>query len=160
LANVRIAMLVGVLMGSMPAKSDAHHLVGLRMTVTLDQVNIEHAELSHRRVGQVDELRIVYDADSIDPSTHRVKLINFQHLVDGEYMPSEPDPVAMPVADAWLDLGKQPYRLHLRAVTTRAEPIVIEADELTQRLTIRSEQNLAEVLLSGPYRIDPTPSKL
>ncbi len=153
-------MLAGAVLGSVPANSNAQHLVGLRMTVTLDQVSTGHAELAHRRVGQIDQLRIVYDTDAIDPSTHRVKLVNFQHLIDGHYLPAEPDPMVMPVADAWLDLAKRPYRLHLHAETTREEPIVIEADEFTRRLTIRSLDSSAEVLLAGHYRIDPTPSSL
>jgi hypothetical protein len=135
----------------------AHHLVMLNMTVTLDQVAADRAELKAMRVGHVDRLRIVYDADAVDPGTQRVALLNFQHYLHGRYTPARPDPVAMPMSDAWLDLGQRPYRMHLRAAVVHGSPILIEVDETSRRLTIRPQDQPQAVLISGPYEIDPTP---
>ena len=87
------------------ALATEHRLVMLNMQVTLDQVSPERGESAHTKVGQIDELRLVYDPATVDPRTHRVHLINFQHLMDGHYSPSKPDPIAMPMTDAWLDVG-------------------------------------------------------
>jgi len=139
------------------APSAEHRSIMLNMEVTLDQVSRERAVAAHTRIGQVDRLRIVYDPAAVDPSTHRVPLLNFQHLVDGKYAPAEPDPVGMPMNDAWLDLGARPYRLHLRAAVVHGSPILIEVNEVSRRLTIHPQSDLESVLISGTYRIDPTP---
>jgi hypothetical protein len=144
------------LMGSQ-AVSAEHGLVMLDVKVTLDQVSQERSEAAHTKIGQVDRLRVVYDPTAIDPSTHRVALLNFQHLVDGHYEPSAPDPVAMPMTDAWLDLGARPYRMHLKAAVVHGSAILIEVDEVTRRLTIHPQNDPHAVLISGPYQIDPTP---
>jgi hypothetical protein len=125
----------------------------LNLYVTLDQV----AEGERSKIGDVDHMRVVYDANALDPLTRRVRLINLQHFTGGAFDPPHPDPVMMPMNDAWLDLGSTPYRLHYRAAVTHGKPIVIEFDETTQRLSIRSQQPPAPVLISGPYRFDPTP---
>jgi hypothetical protein len=125
----------------------------LNLYVTLDQV----AEGERSKIGDVDRMRIIYDANAIDPATRRVRLINLQHFIGGAFNPPHPDPVMMPMSDAWLDLSSTPYRLHYRAAVTHGKPIVIEFDETARRLSIRSQQPSAQVLISGPYRIDPTP---
>lgn len=76
------------------------HLVMLNMAVTLDQEAGDRAELKAMKVGHVDRLRIVYDADAVDPGTHRVALLNFQHYLHGRFTPERPDPLAMPMSDA------------------------------------------------------------
>jgi hypothetical protein len=140
-----------------PATGADHQLVMLNVQVTLDRVSQERSEAAHTKVGQIDRLRIVYDPTAVDPATHRVPLINFQHLVDGHYEPAKPDPVAMPMPDAWLDLSTKPYRLHLKAAVVHGSPILIEVDEVTRRLTIHPQSDRYSVLISGPYQIDPTP---
>jgi hypothetical protein len=144
------------LLASRAAGAD-HQLVMLKVQVTLDRVSQERSEAAHTKVGQVDRLRIVYDPATVDPATHRVVLLNFQHLVDGHYEPATPDPVAMPMTDAWLDLSTKPYRMHLKAAVVHGSPILIEVDEVTRRLTIHPQNDLHSVLISGPYQIDPTP---
>jgi hypothetical protein len=61
------------------------------------------------------------------------------------------------MSDAWLDLGRRPYRMHLRAAVVHGSPILIEVDEASGRLTIRPQDQPQAVLISGPYAIDPTP---
>jgi len=154
---VAAAALLFVLSGASAAGA-GHDLVMLNVLVTLDQVSPERGEAAHTTVGQIDRLRIAYDPAAVDPTTHRVPLVNFQHLVDGHYEPSKPDPVAMPMTDAWLDLSTKPYRMHLKAAVIHGSPILIEVDETTRRLTIRPQNDLHAVLISGPYQIDPTPT--
>jgi hypothetical protein len=139
------------------AGNAAVHPVALQMTVTLDQVTPDLDKVGERTVGQVDQLRIVYDANEVDPKTKRVKLLNFQHLIDGRYAPPKPDPVMMPMSDAWLDLSTLPYRMHLKAAVIHGTPIIIEVDENTRRLAIRPQEHTDEILIAGPYVIDPTP---
>ncbi len=125
----------------------------LNMTVTLD----EAAPGQPGKVGGVDHLRIVYDANAADPKTKRVKLLNLQHFNGGEYSPPAPDPALMPTDDAWLDTSSLPYRLHYRASVVHGQPIIIEFDENSLRLTIRPQQNPAATLESGNCHIDPAP---
>jgi hypothetical protein len=153
---VAATALLLVLLGSR-ATGAGHELIMLDVQVTLDQVSPERGAAAHTTVGQIDRLRIVYDPAAVDPSTHRVPLLNFQHLVDGRYEPSKPDPIAMPMTDAWLDLSTKPYRMHLKAAVVHGSPILIEVDEDTRRLTIHPQSDLRSVLISGPYHIDPTP---
>jgi hypothetical protein len=151
-----LALIAGVTLLFAMARSDAAAAPAytlLNLYVTLDQV----AEGERSKIGDVDRMRIIYDANAIDPATRHVRLINLQHFVGGAFNPPHPDPVMMPMTDAWLDLSSTPYRLHYRAAVTHGKPIVIEFDEIAQRLSIRSQQPPAEVLISGPYRIDPTP---
>jgi hypothetical protein len=125
----------------------------LNLYVTLDQV----AEGERSKIGDVDHMRVIYDANAIDPVTRRVRLINLQHFIAGVFNPPHPDPAVMPMNDAWLELGSTPYRLHYRAAVTHGKPIVIEFDESAGRLSIRSQQPPGQILISGPYRIDPIP---
>jgi hypothetical protein len=133
------------------------HPVALAMTVTLDQVTTDLDKAGERTVGQVDQLRIIYDANAVDPRTKRVKLLNFQHLIDGRYAPPKPDPVMMPLTDAWLDMSALPYRLHFKAAVTHGTPILIDVDETARRLAIRPQEHPDDILIAGPYVIDPTP---
>lgn len=133
------------------------HPVALAMTVTLDQVTTDLDKAGERTVGQVDQLRIVYDANAVDPRTKHVKLLNFQHLIDGRYAPPKPDPVMMPLTDAWLDMSALPYRLHFKAAVTHGTPILIDVDEMTRRLAIHPQAHPDEILIAGPYVIDPAP---
>lgn len=125
----------------------------LNMTVTLDAV----AAGQPGKIGDIDRLRIVYDANAVDPHTKRVKLLNLQHFIGGRYNPPAPDPAVMPTADAWLDTGSVPYRLHYRAAVMHGRPILIEFDENTRRLTIRPQEDPSATLESGPYHIDAEP---
>jgi hypothetical protein len=124
----------------------------LNMAVTLDEV----APGQPGRIGDVDHLRLVYDANAVDPRTKRVRLLNLQHDTGGHYMPPAPDPVSMPTADSWLDLSASPYRLHYRAAVVHGRPIIIEFDEQLHRLTIHPQDDPTATLISGPYAIDPT----
>ena len=138
------------------AARKTRHIVMLSMTVTLDQVSTERSKAAGAKIGDVDRLRLVYDANAVDPRTHRVALLNFQHFVDGRYMPVKPDPVMMPLDDAWLDVGARPYRLHFRAAVVHGDAIIIEADENTQRLVIHPQRQPDQVIIAGPYAIDST----
>jgi hypothetical protein len=151
-------VLIGASLAAWPSPAPVtHRLVLLNVTVTLDQVDAAHGAAAHAAVGQVDRVRIVYDADAVDPVTHRVRLLNFQHGIDGHYLPPRPDPVMMPMTDAWLDLGTRPYRMHFKAAVVHGDPILIDVDESTRRLTIHPQAQPSAVLISGPYVIDPTP---
>jgi uncharacterized protein GlcG (DUF336 family) len=125
----------------------------LNMRVTLQEV----APGQHSKVGDVDQVRLVYDANDIDPKTKRVKLINMQHFINGKWSPAPVDPVFMPTDDAWLDTGSLPYRLHFKASVVHGEPIIIDANETTLTLAIHPQQDRAANLQSGHYDIDPTP---
>jgi hypothetical protein len=125
----------------------------LNMTVTLDQA----AAGEPGKVGDVDHLRLVYDANQIDSKTQRVKLLNFQHLMNGKWLPAAPDAVMMPTDDSWLDTGTVPYRLHFKARVVHGKPIVIDVSEDSRRLTIRPQTEPMAILESGAYVIDPTP---
>jgi hypothetical protein len=125
----------------------------LNMYVTLDQI----AAGESSQIGDVDRMRVVYDANAIDPVSRRVKVINLQHFIGGAFNPPHPDATVMPMSDAWLDLRSVPYRLHYRAAVTHGKPVLIEVDEITRRLSIRSQQLPDQVLISGTYGFDPTP---
>jgi hypothetical protein len=143
------------------APADAAHRsarrVALIMYVTLDQVAAASGD-AHGKVGDVDRIRLTYDATAVDPTTHRVKLVNFQHWQNGRWRPTHPDPVMMPVDDSWLDLGQTPYRLHLEAAVVHGDPIIIDVDETAQRLTIHPQSDPTAVVISGRYRIDARPA--
>jgi hypothetical protein len=123
------------------------------MDVAIDQV----APGERTRVGDHDKIRVVYDDSTIDPKTRRVKLLNMQHFIGGRYQPAHPDPVFMPMGDAWLDLSVSPYAMHFRAQVVHGKPILIDVNEKTRRLSIRSQTDPGQILLSGLYRIDPRP---
>jgi hypothetical protein len=152
-------VLAGVLLCAAAAHAPAHDWVMLNMSVTLDQVAQGRPALKNMAVGHVDKLRIVYDADAVDPHSRRVALLNFQHYQHGKYEPAEPDPRAMPMTDAWLDLSEQPYRMHLKAAVVHGTPIIIDVDSDARRLTIHPQDRPDDVLISGPYVIDPTPHR-
>jgi hypothetical protein len=127
--------------------------IGLNLYVTLDQV----AAGEGSQIGDVDSLRVIYDANAIDLVTKHVNIINLQHFIGGKFNPPHPDALVMPTNEAWLDLSTVPYRLHYRAQVTHGKPLVIEIDESSRRLTIRPQQPSGEVLVSGTYGFDPTP---
>jgi len=127
----------------------------LNMAVTLDVV----APGQPGKVGDVDRLRIVYDATAVDPKTMRVKLLNLQHFTGGRYIPPAPDPAVMPVDDAWLDMSSIPYRLHYRAAVVHGQPIIIEFDASSRRLTIHPQSDPTATLESGIYSIDTKPAQ-
>ncbi|HEY1314111.1 MAG TPA: hypothetical protein VGE92_09540 [Steroidobacteraceae bacterium] len=139
------------------ADSPPVRIVMLNMAVTLDYVGTERSKAAATKVGDIDRLRIVYDAAAVDPTTHRVRLLNLQHFIAGHYSPAAPDPRIMPLDDAWLDLGVTPYRLHFRAAVVHGDPIIIDIDEVSRRLTIHPQQHPQEAIISGPYAIDSTP---
>jgi hypothetical protein len=159
--NTRPAALVAAVLGAVLAfAADADspaRIVMLNMAVTLDYVSAERSKAAPTKVGDIDRLRIVYDAAAVDPNTHRVRLLNLQHFIAGHYSPAAPDPRMMPLDDAWLDLGVTPYRLHFRAAVVHGDPIIIDIDEVSRRLTIHPQQHPQEAIISGPYAIDSTP---
>jgi hypothetical protein len=140
------------------AEPKTRHIVMLSMTVTLDQVSEERSKAAGAKIGDVDRLRLVYDANAVDPGTHRVALLNFQHFIGGQFTPVKPDPKMMPLDDAWLDVGARPYRLHFRAAVVHGDAIIIEADENTQRLVIHPQRQPDQIIIAGPYAIDSTPT--
>jgi hypothetical protein len=123
------------------------------MDVAIDQV----APGERSRVGDHDKIRVVYDDSAIDPKSRRVKLLNMQHFIGGGYQPAHPDSVFMPMTDAWLDLSVAPYAMHFRANVVHGKPILIEVNEQTRRLSVRSQSDPGQILLSGLYLIDPRP---
>jgi hypothetical protein len=125
----------------------------LNMTVALDSV----APGQRSKVGDVDQVRLVFDANAMDPKTKRVKLTNMQHFIGGKWLPAAVDPVMMPTDDAWLDTSALPYRLHFKAHVVHGQPIIIDADEHTMNLAIHPQQDPTSNLQSGHYEIDPTP---
>jgi hypothetical protein len=125
----------------------------LNMQVTLEQV----APGERSKVGDIDRVRLVYDANAMDPKTKRVKLANMQHFIGGKWLPAAADPVMMPTNDSWLDTSTLPYRLHFKARVVHGQPIIIDADENTWTLTIHPQNDPAAILESGHYEIDPTP---
>lgn len=125
----------------------------LDMEVAVDRVAAGEQET----VGTHDKLHLVFDASQIDPATRRVPLLNMQHLLRGRYLPAHPDPIAMPMSDAWLDLGREPHGLHFKASVVHGKPILIEADERTHRLSIHPQDHPETVLVGGEYHIDPRP---
>ena len=151
-----LAMLLLTLIGP-PARAQhaPHRFVALAMSVTLDTVGPPDGSSPARHVGEIDHLRLVFDADAISPVTKRVPILNLQHLTPAGFDPPRPDPVRMPVTDAWLDLSEVPYRVHFKAAVTHGAPIVIEFDDRTRRLSIRSQGQPGDVRLAGPYWIDP-----
>jgi len=125
----------------------------LNMDVAIDQV----APGEQAQVGSHDRLHLVFDASDIDAASGRVPLLNMQHLINGEYQPAHPDPIFMPMSDAWLELGQEPIALHFRGSVVHGKPILIEADERTHRLTIHPQERPQDVLISGQYTIDARP---
>lgn len=156
--TIRRILLCGMLLAAIDVRAAQHqaaHIVALTMWVTLDRVAAGPGGARNGKVGDVDRIRLTYDADAVDPTTQRVKLLNFQHLMNGKYMPPRPDPLLMPVTDSWLDISQVPFRLHFKAAVVHGEPIVIDADENTRRLTIYRQGEPSAILRSGPYRIEP-----
>jgi hypothetical protein len=127
--------------------------LALQMDVAIDRA----APGEPDSVGSHDTLHLVFDASAIDPRTYRVPLTNMQHLIKGKYLPAHPDSVFMPVTDSWLDLSAEPYTLHFKALVVHGKPIVIEANEHTHRLAIHPQDHPEDVLIAGPYQIDPRP---
>jgi hypothetical protein len=153
LPNARVIALL-LTVGALDCAAHAARLSAitmLNMTVTLDEV----APGQPGKVGDVDRLRIVYDASAVDPATKQVKLLNLQHFTGGRYFPPAPDPTQMPTDDSWLDTSSTPYRLHYKASVTHGQAIIIEFDENSYRLTIHPQQDPTATLESGVYRIDP-----
>ena len=140
--------------GGISCGAHAPAITMLNMTVTLDEV----APGQPSKVGDVDKLRIVYDANAVDPKTRRVKLLNMQHFTGGRYSPPVPNPAMMPMDDSWLEVSSVPFRLHYRARVVHGQPIIIDVDENTRRLTIHPQNNAEATWISGPYAIDPAPS--
>ena len=155
LITVSLAALLCLTAG---AESKARRIVMVSMTVTLDQVSPERSKAAGVKIGDVDRLHLVYDANAVDPRTHRVALLNFQHFDGGQYTPLKPDPKMMPLDDAWLDVGARPYRLHFRAAVVHGDAIIIEADESTLRLIIHPQRQPDQIIIAGAYAIDSTPT--
>ena len=126
----------------------------LNMQVTLEQV----VPGQRSKVGDIDRVRLIFDANAMDPKTKRVKLANLQHFIGGKWFPAAADPVMMPTNDSWLDTSTLPYRLHFKAYVVHGQPIIIDVDENTRSLAIHPQNDPAAILQSGPYEIDPTPN--
>ncbi len=131
-------------------------IVARTVHVIIDQVGPTHTS----DMGKDHEARIFYDDATVDPITHRVKILHEQHTP--MMIPKHPDPVVMPVANAWLDLGSKPLRYHLAASPgveclpgNRAmwKPYAIVFDEDTHRMTIRTQET-GELELSGKYSVE------
>lgn len=131
-------------------------IVARTIHVIIDQAGPTHGS----DMGKDHEARVFYDDSMIDPVTHRVKILHEQHTP--MMIPKHPDPVVMPVANAWLDLGSKPYRYHLAASPgveciaggrTLWKPYSIVFDENTHRMTIRT-QATGDLELSGKYEVE------
>jgi hypothetical protein len=121
--------------------------------VAVDQVAAGEQE----KVGDHDKVRIVYDHSELDPKTQRAGLKNLQHFIMGKWQPEHPDPIMMPMDDAWVDLSAHPYAVHFRAKVTHGKTIIIDLDEHTRRLSIRSQTDPSLVLMSGNYHVESKP---
>jgi hypothetical protein len=157
--SLPVVVLLLASLGAQAARAphSPHRIVALAMSVTIDTVGPPDGTSPERHVGEIDHLRLVFDERAIDPVTKRVPLLNLQHLTPAGFDPPRPDPVRMPMTDAWLDLSAQPYRVHYSAAVTHGTPILIEFDDRTRRLSIRSPGAASGVRLAGPYVIDPAP---
>jgi len=152
-------MLALCLIAERPVAAAGHPPVALTMYVKLDRVESDAGGTHHGKVGDVDRILLTYDGAAVDPATRRVPLSSFEHLTPGRHPPPRPDSGAIPVDDSWLDLSRAPYRLHFKAFVMHGEPIVIEVDESTRRLTIHRPNDAAAVVIAGPYWIDSTPER-
>jgi hypothetical protein len=128
------------------------------MTMLTMKVMLEDVAPGQRsKVGDIDQVRLIYDANAMNPNTKRVKLANLQHYIGGKWFPAAADPVMMPTGDSWLDTSTLPYRLHFKAYVVHGQPIIIDADENTRTLTIHPQADPASILEAGHYDIDPMP---
>jgi hypothetical protein len=129
-------------------------IVALDIDIVLDKVSPEEKGMA---VGAHHNCRIFYDDSTIDPATHRVRVLHEQHTP--MLIPKHLDPLQEPMSNAWLDLSSKPYRYHYAASPGGGNwpfPYAIVFDETTLRMTIRKQSD-GSLLLSGPYSIDPTP---
>jgi hypothetical protein len=142
-----------VLLAALPADA---RIVARDIQIVMDQVSPDHQS----DLGKTHEARIYYDDSTIDPVTHRVKILHQQHTP--MLIPKHPDPAVMPVANAWLDLSSQPYRYHMAAspalpplppgMKAMWEPYAILFDETNGRMTIRKQSD-GSLELSGKYTV-------
>jgi hypothetical protein len=108
-------------------------------------------------IGDIDQLRLRFDTNSVDPATRRVALLNMQHFMNGTWSPATHDDVVMPMSDAWLDLSSQPYRFHYKAAVVHGDPIIIDVDPSSGRLSIHPQQDRSSAIESGRHVIDLAP---
>ena len=149
------SLLLLALSGLAALPADAK-IVARDIKIVMDQTSPDHKE----DLGKTHEARIYYDDSTIDPVTHRVRILHQQHTP--MLIPKHPDPAVMPVANAWLDLSSQPYRYHMAAspalpqlppgMKPMWEPYAILFDETTQRMTIRKQSD-GSLELSGRYTV-------
>lgn len=150
---VAIALLAVWMIGWASAPANAH-LVALDIDLPLDQI----ATGRPFKVGDHHHARIFYDDASVDPKTHRVRVLHMQHMMGpGHWVPARLDAVEMPMTDAWLDLSQKPYRYHYRsAVISGGEPVLVDFDDQTRRMSIRLQSD-SSIIISAPYAVDSTP---
>ena len=149
----RLGLLAAPLFALLLPQVAKAEIVARVITIHIDQTG----KGFEKNMGLSHEARIFYDDSQIDPVSHRVKILHEQHTP--MLIPAHPDPVVMPVSNAWLDLGATPYRYHLAASPglqclangkTMFDAYTIVFDENTHRMTIRS-QATGELELSGQY---------
>jgi hypothetical protein len=153
LAMFGIRVCFGLLLGA-AAGSSAAHIVALDIDLPLDRIGAGRPF----KAGTHHHARVFYDDAKIDPKTHIVRVLHMQHLVDPwGWVPARLDAVAMPMTDAWLDLGERPYRYHYRsAVVERGEPVLVDFDEKTRRMSVRLQSDRS-LIVSAPYVVGTAP---
>jgi len=145
-----------LLLVSLVAPSAEAKIVARDIKIVMDKTSPDHkADL-----GKTHEARIYYDDSTIDPVTHRVKILHQQHTP--MRIPKHPDPAVMPVANAWLDLSSEPYSYHMAASPALPDmppgmkapwaPYAILFDENSHRMTIRRQSD-GVLELSGKYTV-------
>jgi len=134
------------------ARTASHHIIALDVDILIDRTSAA----DHHFLGQHHNARLYYDEAAVDPISHRVVLLHLQHTP--ALLPKHLDPAEMPMSNAWLDLAAKPLRFHYAAapVSGDPDPFFILFDEHTHRMTIRKQSD-GSVMLSGAYRINPTP---
>jgi hypothetical protein len=141
------ALLAAALTVGLCASAQAR-IVTLAMDVQIDQVAPEDAKMY--RVGGHDITRITYDDATVDPKTHRVRVLSLDHYIGGHWMSTQPADASV------LDMSSAPYRLTFAAPVVHGRPLValFEGDTLRMAMLARPDFH---VLIAGKYTINPTP---
>ena len=147
--SVCLALIIGLV--AVPAHA---RIIALDIDLPLDQI----ASNKPYKSGDHHHARVFYDEAMVDPKTHRVRVLHMQHLLGPVgWVPARLDAVEMPMTDAWLDLSQKPYRYHYRsAVVESGEPVLVDFDDQTQRMSIRLQSDQS-VIVSAPYTVNPVP---
>lgn len=134
-----------------PAEAE---IVALDIDLPLDRIGVGQPF----KIGDHHRARIFYDDTQVSPVTHRMRVLHMQHLVSNEWVPAHPDLEAMPMSDAWLDIGQRPYRYHYSSALTDKDGsgTLVDFDAVEQRMLIRRLADGA-LIVSAPCIIEMRP---